>query len=182
MRIFIPVTFAFLLLLSGCSEKVTEENKEKVSSPQQSIDLTKIVLKDTSDSETIFNIIDDKLKLETYQGKVVLINFFTTWCPPCRAQIPHLNNLNSKYQDKLEIITILLEEKKERSELIDFINENEIAFKVISSEQNFRLANKLGGVKSIPYMLIYDKKGEYFKHYIGAIPEEMIEADLKKVM
>ena len=58
----------------------------------------------------------------------------------------------------------------------------DIDFLVSVAKDNYKLAKAVGGVKSIPLMLIYDREGKYSQHYIGAVPEEMIEADIKKVL
>ncbi len=62
------------------------------------------------------------------------------------------------------------------------MNNNNIEFTITNSQDNYKLAKEVGGVKSIPLMLIYDREGKYSQHYIGAVPEEMIEADIKKVL
>src|SRR6516225_11184893 len=51
-----------------------------------------------------------ELSLEVYKGKVVLLNFWATWCGPCRAEIPDLIELQSKYKDKLTIIALATDE------------------------------------------------------------------------
>ena len=62
------------------------------------------------------------------------------------------------------------------------MHSNGIKFIITNSDDNFKLAQEIGGVKSIPFMLIYDRNGNYSQHYTGAIPEEMIEEDIKKVL
>ncbi len=117
-----------------------------------------------------------------YENKIVIISFFATWCPPCKAEIPHLNNLQEKYKDDIQIISILLEENKTNDEIIQFMNYFNIKFKVMNSPANFKLSQIYGGVDTIPYMVIYDKKGNNVQHYKGAVPEEMIDADIQKAL
>ena len=112
----------------------------------------------------------------------MLVNFFTTWCPPCKAEIPHLNNLQEKYKDNLVIISVLLEENKSNEEVANFIKYNRIYFPITNSSENFQFAKSVGGVKNIPLMFLYDKQGNYSTHYLGAVPEEMLDTDIKKVL
>ena len=180
-----------LLIISGCSGSTEKNNNtndtkisnEKVSEQQPIIKKDDgIVLTDTSGKNIKVKKLEDGFIFEGYENKIVLINFFATWCPPCKAEIPHLNNLQQKYNKDIKIISILLEENKSNDEVINFMNKNSIEFTITNSLQNFQLAKEVGGVQSIPFMLIYDKKGHYFQHYKGAVPEEMIEADIKKIL
>ena len=70
----------------------------------------------------------------------------------------------------------------QNEEMKSFINYHGINYTVTNGENNFQMASLTGGVKSIPLMIMYDKEGNYFTHYVGAVPEEMIEADIKKVL
>jgi hypothetical protein len=63
----------------------------------------------------------------------------------------------------------------------NFIADTNIDFIVAVGKNNFRLSATFGNITSAPYMVIYDKNGKYATDYIGAIPEEMIEADLRRV-
>ncbi len=183
MRFLLPTIILIAFIFSGCSEK-DELNEQQIKQVQteEKKDNNKILLTEISGKQITLNVTDKGFVFEEFKDKVVLLNFFTTWCPPCKAEIPHLNSLQNRYKNQLQIISILLEEKKENQEIISFMNTNNIEYTITNSPENFKLANHIGGVKSIPYMIIYDKNGTYFKHYVGAIPEEMIEADLKKVM
>lgn len=188
MRSTIFILATALLLFSGCEDKATqneqapkEEKKEATKTEEKKEE--HIILTDTQGDEIkVLNPKENQFVFEGFEDKIVMVNFFTTWCPPCKAEIPHLNNIQHKYQDDLKIISVLLEENKTHSEIISFMNENAVEFTITNSPANYDLAEKIGGVKSIPFMLMYDKNGEYFQHYTGAVPEEMIEADIQKIL
>lgn len=186
MKLFLSLLSIFLFL-SGCDDKKVQD---KDSQTLQTKSLTDYIQEDKSkivltkiNGESL--TLDIKQKGFTFEGinkKAVLIIFFTTWCPPCIGEIPSLNNLKNKYKDDLEIIGVILEKNKNKSEIIDFLNQHNVEFALTNSPANFALAKQVGGVTSIPYMVLYDKDGEYIKHYTGAIPEEMLEVDIKKVL
>lgn len=184
------ISILTLLIFSGCTDDKISENGEQSQDTTTQKTANKptvkkgkdIVLTDTAGKEIKVKKIENGFIFEGYENKVVLINFFATWCPPCKAEIPHLNNLQKKYSNDIKIISILLEGYKSNEEVIKFIKENKIEFTIVNSRENYELAKKVGGVQSIPFMLIYDRNGNYVQQYTGAIPEEMIEADIKKVL
>ncbi|WP_024955186.1 TlpA family protein disulfide reductase [Sulfurospirillum arcachonense] len=171
-----------LFIFTGCNNET--DKKENTTSTSKIANKNKqdITLVDINGKTIKVKKTDNGFIFDGYENKIILLNFFTTWCPPCKAEIPHLNNLQQKYKKELSIISILLEENKSNDEIIKFMNSFNIEFTITNSPDNYKLAEAVGGVKSIPLILIYDKKGDYFQHYIGAIPEEMIEADIKKVL
>lgn len=113
-------------------------------------------------------------------AKAKLFVFFTTWCAPCKAQIPHLNKLNNKYQDRFEAIALFLEENKEQ-EILTFIEDEKMKFPVAIGENNF-VFSKVLNVSSIPTMVLFNTKGEKIKEYLGIIPEEMLDIDIQKAI
>lgn len=172
-----------IFVLGGCSNdtSTTAQDTKKTKEVQKPQD-NSITLKDT-DGNIIKAIPKESgFKFVGYENKIVIINFFATWCPPCKAEIPHLNNLQEKYKKDVKIISILLEENKSNEQIKEFIRKNGIEFTITNSPSNFDLAKKVGGVKSIPFMLIYDRNGDYSQHYIGAVPEEMIDIDIQRVL
>jgi len=171
-----------LLIFTGCNEKTTNDTTKTASEEVPKEASNGIVLYDTSGQEIKVKSLENGYIFEGYENKIVLVNFFATWCPPCKAEIPHLNNLQEKYKKDIKIISILLEENKSNEDLIEFINYYNIEFTITNSKDNYKLAQEVGGVRSIPFMLIYDRNGKYFQHYTGMVPEEMLEADIKKVL
>lgn len=175
-------TVLALLVFIGCSneENTATTNVAGELIPKET--LRGIVLTDTAGKKIKVTILKNGFTFEGYEDKVVLVNFFTTWCPPCRAKIPHLNNLQKKYKSELKIISVLLEENKSNNDVINFINYNNIEFTITNSSDNYKLADAVGGVKSIPLMFIYDRSGKYSQHHIGAVSKKTIEVDIKKVL
>lgn len=172
------------LLFTGCDskeEKKTEIEKKVVVKEQTKFNLTK------TDSQ-ILNLekIEDGMIFKGLEGKVVLLNFFATWCPPCKAEIPHLNNLKNKYKNEFEVVALAMGEKNgkltPKEKLDDFINEYKINYVVTNSEENFKIADILGGVQIIPTMYLFDTKGKIVQKYVGIVPEEMMESDIKKAL
>lgn len=178
--IFKTIVLALLLLLSGCEEKETI-TAEVVTDTQPKKPPTFTLHGMDGNSYTIVKH-KEGLEFKEFGGKVVLLNFYATWCPPCRAEIPHLNSLQAKYLEQFKVVSLTMDKNKEDQDLKAFMDEHQISYLVTNGPENTRLAKELGGVKSIPFMIMYDLKGNYFTHYIGAVPEEMLEADIKRAL
>jgi thiol-disulfide isomerase/thioredoxin len=179
--LFLACSFLFF---SGCSseKKQNDTNNSNTASVDKEVKAEKIILHDLNGQEIVVTPTEKGYTFSGYENKVVLVNFFATWCPPCKAEIPHLNNLQAKYKDNFAIISVLLEENKSTDELNSFVKYNAINYTITNGMENFKFAQSVGGVKNIPLMFLYDKNGQYSTHYVGAIPEEMIDADIKKVL
>lgn len=107
---------------------------------------------------------DNKVKLSDYKGKPVLLNFFTTWCPPCKEEMPDLQKLHEEYNENLTVLTINIGE--ETTIVEDFINENNYSFLVGLDPQ---LSIKYP-VISLPTTYILDKDGKIVLIQEGVIP------------
>jgi len=178
------------LFLTACDKKeshnvtekhtqtVTSTTKEKTATSQENI----LTLTATDGKKFALAAKESGIDFKGLEGKIVVLDFFATWCPPCRAEMPHLVNLQKKYNGKIQILSVLMEEEKPNEEAIRFAKDHNLNFPVLNSKENFLLSQALGGIRSLPTLVIYDKAGNYFQHYVGAAPEEMIEADIKKAL
>ena len=185
-------TIAFLSILSilffaGCDSKENKENKEdttetKVEKIEKREKRTEFQLMATDNSPINIKLENDKIILKEHPGKIVILTFFATWCPPCKIEIPNLIKLQEDYKNDLVVVSILLEEMKTNEDLLTFIKEFNINYTVTNSPDGFEFAKELGGVKSIPTMYLLDKEGTIFQKYVGLVPNEMMEIDIKKVL
>ena len=88
---------------------------------------------------------------------------------------PHFNSIMRNHEK-------LLEEMKTNDEIKQFMKEHNINYDVINSPESMELAKAVGGIKSIPTMFLIDKKNSIFQKYVGIVPNEMMEIDIKKVL
>ena len=117
-----------------------------------------------------------KEKAPSFAGKPLIVEFWATWCPPCRASIPHLNEVYKKYQSKgLEIIGVTNEERLTVSKFLKDVPINyHVAF---DSNGKF---SKPFGIKGIPHAMILNKEGKVvWEGHPMSLPESELETVLK---
>ncbi|URA11037.1 TlpA family protein disulfide reductase [Thermospira aquatica] len=113
---------------------------------------------------TIFG--DSIVRLEAYRGKVVLLNFWATWCPPCQAEIPDLVRLYQDFGDRLVVIGISLDRGPNAKELVqDFYKQFKMNYPVVMGSD--QLAMRYGGISGIPTSFVIDKQGRIVEKIVG---------------
>jgi len=137
---------------------------------------------------SIITMKDDIYSFPNIKQPIVMISLFSTWCPPCRGQIPHLANLQKKFKEHFFIIGALVYDDIQKNEFAKFmIAQKALFFISTSQEENLRFAKmitpKLQLKKDFPMpLMIVFYKGKYFTHYEGSMPEEMIQSDIEQLL
>jgi thiol-disulfide isomerase/thioredoxin len=105
------------------------------------------------------------VKLSDYRGKVVFLNFWATWCPPCRSEMPSMERLSLKLKaGGLEILAVDLQEPKDTVQ--KFVKDNGISFTVLLDSTGG--VGGAWGAQSIPTTYLIDRKGAILARAIGA--------------
>lgn len=118
--------------------------------------------------------------LAKLRGKAVVVNFWATWCPPCRAEIPGFITVYKKYKGKgLEIVGVSLDEKG-WGVINPFIKKHEIPYPVVLGDMN--VAEAYGGIRSIPTTFFVDRKGKIADQHVGYMSEEDFERKVKSLL
>tara|TARA_R110000868_G_scaffold1389_4_gene10689 strand:- start:4955 stop:5518 length:564 start_codon:yes stop_codon:yes gene_type:complete len=99
---------------------------------------------------------------QTTKGKVVFINFWATWCPPCIAEMPSVQNLYTDYKDKVEFVLVTNESDMEINKYLDKNNYNFKIYRPLSNRSN------LFDISSIPRTFLIDKNGKIVIDESGA--------------
>ena len=113
---------------------------------------------------TLENLDGKKISLKDFRGKAVMLNFWATWCPPCRREMPSMEKLYSKIdKTKIDIVAVNIQESK--STVSEFIRKNKYTFPVLADEEG--KAASIYQIRSIPTTFIIDKKGYVRAQFIG---------------
>jgi peroxiredoxin len=122
----------------------------------------------------------DVCRLADHRGKVVLLNFFTTWCGPCRQEIPDFVQLHERFKDKgLEVIGVSLDQEGE-AVLRPFIERYRIRYPIVLGTSKMVL--DYGGIKGIPTTFLIDRHGTVSNYFAGLLPGYVIEESVKKLL
>jgi thiol-disulfide isomerase/thioredoxin len=126
-----------------------------------------------ADSFNLKDIQGKTQQLKNYRGKWVLVNFFATWCSPCLEEIPELNVLHAKHNNKdLAVIGIAID-SGDSKQISNFVMESEILYPVVMGD--YRSANQFGEVNALPTSYLYNPGGELIGYQYGAITSSQIE-------
>ncbi len=115
------------------------------------------------------------VSLAQMKGKVVLVNFWATWCPPCRAEIPDLIRLQEKYSQDLVILGISVDKDGAKG-VQEYSQEMGMNYPVIMGENQVVMA--YGGIRNIPTSFIVDKQGDLVGKIVGSRSFDEFEAQL----
>ena len=106
-------------------------------------------------------------KLADYKGKVVVLDFYATWCEPCRAETPHLVNLQKQYGDKgLQVIGLNVGGDDDRAQVPGFVKEFGIQYPLAYPDDDL-VDQLLSDNQNIPQSFVYDRNGKLIKRFIG---------------
>lgn len=120
------------------------------------------------------------LKLSDYKGKIVIVDFWATWCPPCRKAIPDLVELKAEFKDEIEIIGISVDKisRGTHAQLPSFMTDNNINYPVVHGDP--QVAQAYGGIRSIPTSFVVDKDGKIVSYHTGYVPKDTYVKDINK--
>lgn len=187
IKLMLAGALSALFLFTGCGDSSIDENLVATSKKEKSIDSgfeSKTFKLETVDGKTIeLKTTLTGVDFKDYKGKkVVLVDVFATWCPPCIKGIPDMNALQEKYKDDFEIVSILFEEDKTKEEILEFVKKHGINYPVTVGEENFRFAKDLGEVTKVPEYYLYAKDGTYIKKFVGETSKETFERYIENTL
>ena len=113
------------------------------------------------------------LRLGDYAGKVVIVDVWATWCPPCREEIPHLVALGKEYKDRgVEVVGLTIEDPaSDMAKVKDFAQKYEINYQLGWAPRDLQLGiMSMSRSTSIPQTLVITRDGHIIKHYVGFNP------------
>ncbi len=137
------------------------------------------VLKEAPDF-MLFDIYGEKKTFSSFKGKVIILNFWGTWCPPCRMEIPSFIELYDEYKDEgLEIIGVTLSWDTEEK-VLSFAEKNSINYTILLGDRD--VPDLYGGILSIPTTFIIDREGFIRNKYIGYRDKEVFKEGIKELL
>ena len=129
---------------------------------------------------TLPSLDGNKVKLSDYRGKAVLLNFWATWCPPCKVEMPWFADLQKKYgKDGLVVLGIAMDDSKPEA-IAQFAAEMGVNYPVLLGTD--KVSDDFGSVQDLPTTFYIARDGRIVDKTIGLMDEKDIENSVKKAL
>jgi thiol-disulfide isomerase/thioredoxin len=169
------MTIAAVALLGGLffQQKQPEEAK-----PQNEVKLIEVGKK--APDFNLETLDGGKIMLSRLKGRPVLLDFWATWCGPCRKALPHTQEIDQNYGDRMHVITVNLREENEKVQ--KFLEENKFEFHVVMDREG--KTSHSYGVSGIPTFILIDKEGVVRLALVGFGPDtaKKLDAAIEKLL
>ncbi len=120
------------------------------------------------------------IESSSFKGKVLLLTFFATWCPPCAQEVPVLNQLHEENKKSGFSVVGLSVDQQGPSVVSKFIKKKAIQYPVLMAEA--KTTSDFGGVYGIPVAFLVNKSGNVVKKYTGYVEHTILEKDVKSLL
>jgi thiol-disulfide isomerase/thioredoxin len=114
------------------------------------------------------------LRLSDYRGRPVILDFWATWCAPCRASMPHLDALQTRYREQGLIVIGLSVDDAPAKNVRHFADRLGVDFRLAMADE--KVLEQYGPIRAIPTTVFINRKGEVVRRVVGYIDSETIEA------
>lgn len=152
---------------------VSEQNESPEKSEEQHEDNINIA----PDVE-VYDKDGNSIMLSSFYNKPVVLNFWATWCGPCKSEMPGFNRLYEKYKDKVNFV--MLNVSDDEKTVSDFLSENGYDFPVYFDKT--QIASYTYGASSIPLTFALYQGGKVYGYQIGVLSEEALEGAIKTLL
>lgn len=173
-KYYIPVLLtAFTLLLAGCGEKATGAQGSGAGAPQAAAAQQAV-----APGFTLTDLSGASHTVKPGDGKVYVLNFWATWCPPCRAEFPEMDKFAKAHKDKVTFYALNVQEGGAKVQ--GFLKDNNYTLPVLLDKDG--KAASLYHVRAIPTTVILDEKGNVLLRHEGMATAQQLEDALKGIL
>lgn len=126
---------------------------------------------------TLKDLNGDSISLKSLRGKNVYINFWATWCPPCKAEMIELEKLYQETKNS-DLVILAIDLGEDKKIVSDFMRKNNYNFKVVMSDTK---TAEIYRISSIPVSIFIDKEGNIINSQIGGMTYEQMKEQINKL-
>ena len=129
---------------------------------------------------TMKDLAGKPVSLTSYKGKVILLNFWATWCGPCKAEIPGFVELQEKYRNDLIVVGYSVDDEAPKAKA--FADEYKINYPILLGEGREDVQDAYGPIWGIPASFIISRDGKVCKKHLGIAPKAVFEREIKALL
>ena len=118
--------------------------------------------------------------LENYKGKVIFLNFWATWCPPCKKEMPDVESIYKEYGENKKDVVILGVNSEKENEVKKFLKDKGYTFPTVIDE-NSEVMRKYF-IQAFPTSFVIDKEGNVYGYVMGGLTKEQIRQVIEEVL
>lgn len=158
----ILILFLLLFMFAGCEKY--EKGQVTVKAPDNSkYNITDIELLDV---EKFNNV------LKSHEGKIVLVNFFGSWCPPCKAETPDFVAVYEKYKNENKFVIVGIAVDQNKADALKFVNDYNITYPVYQADSSLIAYFQ---INPIPASFVFNKDGSLLDSMVGYMSKNIVE-------
>ncbi len=131
-------------------------------------------------SFTLQDLKGNQISLSDFKGKVVILDFWATWCPPCVMEIPHFIELYEQYKGRGFAMVGISVDREGVSVVESFVRKYRVNYPILMTDGQVQKA--YGGIPNIPTTFVIDSAGNIRQKYIGYRDKAVFEADIKTLL
>jgi thiol-disulfide isomerase/thioredoxin len=115
-----------------------------------------------------------------WKDKVVLLNFWATWCPPCREEVPELVDLQTRYKDRLQVIGISMDDPEDIRAVKKFAVQEGVNYPIVMASREIIL--EYGGVPALPTSFVVNTESKVVQKHVGLYPTFVYETEVRALL
>ena len=119
------------------------------------------------------------VKLSDFKGKVVVLDFWATWCGPCRASLPHLNEVQGRFAGQGLVVVGISVDDTEPQVVRHFVDRLGLKFRMAMADE--RVLDLYGPIRTIPTTFFINRRGEVVRRVVGYIDSETLESYVREL-
>ena len=120
------------------------------------------------------------LELEALKGRVVLLDFWATWCPPCKKELPELAALYTQMESQGVTLVGMTVDQGSAQDVAAAVAPFDLPYPVVLADEDAQ--KQFGGIRAVPTKFLLDKEGQVVEKYVGLVSIEKLKTDIEKLL
>jgi peroxiredoxin len=186
LKIIFCLILVLMFIVAGCKKKEngqqqqTEVKSEEKSTSPSVVEALPSPKSKPAPSFTLQDLNGNTVSLSDFKGKVIILDFWATWCPPCVKEVPHFVELYEQYKDREFVIVGISVDREGVGVVKSFVQKYKVNYPILMTDG--RVEKAYGDITSIPTTFVIDSEGNIRRSYIGYRDKEVFEKDITALL